>query len=98
MRDPITGRDISPQCWNGHHEELVYYPGYGTEQIGCDEKHLCGCLCHPRNQVAAPLLVIPAIEEVCTYCFGTGEVPTNSTNYISCPKCSTASRPKETNA
>jgi hypothetical protein len=109
VRDPITGRDLSPQCWNGHHEKLVYYPDYGTEQIGCDEKHLCGCLCHPRNQVE-PVPVVAGFENPCGYCFGLREVASNSgvpimpsgridfssLVYIPCPKCcSTVSSEKE---
>jgi hypothetical protein len=95
VRDPITGRDLSPQCWNGHHEKLVCYLDYGTEQIGCDEKHLCGCLCHPRNQVE-PVPVVPGFEDPCTYCLGLKEVAASSSSYIPCPMCcSTVSSEKE---
>jgi hypothetical protein len=88
VRDPITGRDISSQCWNSHHEESVYYPGYGTELLGCDQRD-CGCLCHPRNQVE-PVPVVPGFEDPCTYCLGLKEVPANSATYIPCPKCCSA--------
>jgi hypothetical protein len=95
MRDPITGRDISPQCWNGHHEEMVYYIEYGdSELIGCDGSD-CGCLCHPRNQ-AEPVPVVPGFEDPCAYCLGLKEVAASSSSYIPCPMCcSTVSSEKE---
>ena len=40
-KDPLTGRDISAACWNGHHDE------------GCDED-LCKCLCHERTPELSP--------------------------------------------
>lgn len=88
MRDPITGRDISAQCWNSRHEKAVYYPGYGTELIGCEQRD-CGCLCHPRNQVE-PVPVVPGFEDPCGYCLGLKEVAVNSTTYIPCPECCSA--------
>ena len=39
-KDPLTGRDIGKECWNGHHDE------------GCDED-LCKCLCHERRASVA---------------------------------------------
>src|SRR5882672_11225411 len=96
MLDPITGRFISAHCWNGLHEALVHYPGYGTERSGCVDRD-CGCLCHPRNQVETTDPV-PNIDDVCGMCLGTGEIALGLTNYGPCPACFArlANTPKET--
>jgi hypothetical protein len=91
VRDPITGRDISTQCWNGSHARIVHFEGYGeswSEKFGCAESD-CGCLCHPRNQVE-PVSVVPGFEDPCSYCLGLKEVAANCSTYIPCPKCCSA--------
>lgn len=104
MRDPITGRDISAQCWNGQHQRIVQYDvGWQrwSEQVGCcDEK--CGCLCHPRNQME-PVPIVPGFEDPCAYCLGLKEVcdtvDAEPLRFIPCPKCCSAvSSEKENNA
>jgi hypothetical protein len=89
VRDPITGRDVSRQCWNGYHARTVHFELYGalwSEKFGCDDSD-CGCLCHPRNQVE-PAPVIPGMDDVCGMCLGTGEIiARNSLTYGPCPAC-----------
>jgi hypothetical protein len=88
VRDPITGRDISAQCWNGQHSAFLW-----GETFGCCDKD-CGCLCHPRNQLE-PVPVVPGFEDPCSYCLGLKEVAANCATYIPCPKCCTSSSSKE---
>jgi hypothetical protein len=88
MRDPITGRDLQPMCWNGNHQRKVEGGWYGyvdIEWLGCADES-CGCLCHPRNQVE-PVPVVPGFEDPCTYCLGLKEGAANCSTYIPCPKC-----------
>jgi hypothetical protein len=95
MLDPITGRDISMQCWNGSHAEVVRYEVYGetwNENFGCSVKE-CGCLCHPRNQVK-PVPVVPGFENPCGNCLGLKEVvdtvDAEPIRFVPCPKCCSA--------
>jgi hypothetical protein len=97
MLDPITGRDISSSCWNGHHERKIYDAWFGPGSDGCLDS-TCGCLCPPRNQVEA-VPVVPGFEDPCSYCLGLREVAASSSSYIPCPKCCSAvSSEKGTNA
>jgi len=45
-KDPLTGRDISKKCWNGHHQQ-GQLPGDSDD--GCCPEEMCRCLCHERG-------------------------------------------------
>lgn len=46
-RDPITGREISKECWNGHHDNP------GSAMDGACQEVMCKCLCHERTPDSA---------------------------------------------
>ena len=49
-KDPLTGRDISAACWNGHHQKGVGPFARKVEAEGgkCCTEEMCQCLCHDR--------------------------------------------------
>lgn len=44
MKDPITGREISDECWNGFHRDAKDREGW---PIGC-KIYTCRCGCHEQ--------------------------------------------------
>lgn len=52
--DPITGREISNHCWNGHHEGSDYHDDLVCLSNGCK------CFCHDT----LPFDVAEPVEEL----------------------------------
>lgn len=46
-RDPLTGRDISKACWNGHHQQSTR--DFEREDEDCCHEEMCKCFCHERT-------------------------------------------------
>lgn len=47
--DPITGREISNLCWNGHHEpDGLMETDTGCKHLDCETEG-CHCMCHDHR-------------------------------------------------